>query len=248
MKTAAHPCTVQLWKDPVQASIPQLRQAEMGAVYYGQRRSGDFYDFVRCNPDRVLFGLFDVAGGLEQARPIMLAMQKKLRKLSAELLAEQSSNEMEAMTVLCVRLNREIMRVAGRVHTCSAFIACYNEHLHTLAYINAGHTPGLLRDANHVRELPATTLPLGLFSHSVPEPALIALRPGNMLLLLSKGIVEARRRSEEFGLDGAKQYIHELGFQTAHETCFGLLARVQQFMGTAPTHNDVTVVSLVRSN
>lgn len=219
----------------------------MGAVYYGQRRSGDFYDFVRCNPDRVLFGLFDVAGGLEQARPIMLAMQKKFRKLSAELLAEQSSNEMEAMTGVCVRLNREIMRIAGGVHPCSAFIGCYNEHLHTLAYINAGHTPGLLRDAGQVRELPATALPFGLFSHSVPEPALIALRPGNMLLLLSKGIVEARRRSEEFGLDAAKQYVHELGFQTAHETCFGLLARVQQFMGTAPTHNDVTVVSLVRS-
>jgi hypothetical protein len=42
--------------------------------------------------------------------------------------------------------------------------------------------------------------------------------------------------------------LQELGFQTAHETCVGLLARVQQFMGTAPTHNDVTAVSLVRSN
>jgi len=27
----------------------------------------------------------------------------------------------------------------------------------------------------------------------------------------------------------------------------GLLARVQQFMGTAPTHNDVTAMALVRS-
>ena len=248
MKTAAHPGAVQASKDPVQASIPQLREAELGAVYYGQRRSGDFYDFIRCSPDRVLFGLFDVAGGLEQARPIMLAMQKELRKLSAELLTEQSSNEMEAMTGICIHLNREIMRVAGGIHPCAAFIACYNEHLQTMAYVNAGHTPGLLRDDSRVNELPATALPLGLFSHSVPEPALIALGTGNVLLLLSRGIVEARKRSEEFGLDGAKQYMYELGFQTAHETCFGLLARVQQFMGTAPTHNDVTVVSLVRSS
>ena len=81
------------WKDPAHASIPQIRQGELGAVYYGQRQSGDFYDFIRCSPERVLFGLFDVAGDLEQARPIMVAMQKKLRKLSAELLSDNSINE-----------------------------------------------------------------------------------------------------------------------------------------------------------
>src|SRR6476620_12717346 len=94
---APHHSEILPWKDPVHANIPQIRQGAMGAVYYGQRRSGDFYDFVRCSPEHVLFGLFDVAGGLEQARPIMVAMQKKLRKLAAELLADHTSNEMEAM-------------------------------------------------------------------------------------------------------------------------------------------------------
>jgi len=48
-------------------------------------------------------------------------------------------------------------------------------------------------------------------------------------------------------LEGVKQYLKDLGFQSAHETCVGILSRVQQFMGTAPTHNDVTAVSLVCS-
>jgi serine phosphatase RsbU (regulator of sigma subunit) len=248
MKSAAQPSEIMPWKDPIQASIPQIREGALGAVYYGQRRSGDFYDFVRCSPERVLFGLFDVAGGLEQARPIMVAMQKKLRKLSAELLADHSSNEMEAMAEMWIRLNREVMRVAGGVHQCAAFVGCYNEHLQTVSYVNAGHTPGLLRDEKQVGEMPATALPLGLFSHAVPEASMVALGNGHLILLLSKGIVEARRRRDEFGLDRAKEYLQELGFQTAHETCVGLLARVQQFMGTAPTHNDVTAVSLVRSN
>jgi len=59
------------WKDPLQANIPQIRDGYLGAVYYGQRRSGDFYDFVRPTPDRVLFGLFDVAGDLKQTRDIV---------------------------------------------------------------------------------------------------------------------------------------------------------------------------------
>ena len=244
MTKASKASAARLWEDPVHAEIPQLRDGEFGAVYYGQRRSGDFFDFIRCGPERVLFGLFDVAGKLEQARPIMVSTQNKLRQLSAELLSDDTGNEMEALAELWISLNREVIRVGG-VHQCSAFIGCYNEHLKTVSYVNAGHTPGLVHDGNQVAELGATALPLGLFSHAVPEPGMVALNGGHSMLLVSRGIVEARRRSEEFGLDGAKKYLLDLGFQTAHETCLGLLARVQQFMGTAPTHNDVTAVSLV---
>jgi serine phosphatase RsbU (regulator of sigma subunit) len=99
-----------------------------------------------------------------------------------------------------------------------------------------------------VSELSATALPLGLFSHAVPESAIVALGPGDVVLVISKGIVEARRRGEEFGLERAKEYLREVGFQTARETCVGLLARVRQFMHTAPTHNDVTALSLVRTS
>ena len=247
MKKVTHATAILPWKDPVHSEIPRIREGELGAVYYGQRRSGDFFDFVRCGPDRVLLGLFDVAGKLEQARPVMVAMQEKLRLLASELLEDHSTNEMEAMAELWISLNREVIHTAGRVHQCSAFIGCYNEHLKTISYVNAGHTPGLVKDGQHIVELAATALPLGLFSHAVPEPGMVALGPRHSMLLVSRGVVEAGRRGDEFGLEGAKQYLQELGFQSAHEICVGILSRVQQFMGTAPTHNDVTAVSLVCS-
>jgi sigma-B regulation protein RsbU (phosphoserine phosphatase) len=247
MKISAHPPDMLPWKDPVQAPIPQIQDGDLGAVYYGQRRCGDFYDFVRCSPERLLFGLFDVAGGLEQARPVMVAMQKKLRHLATKLLADHAGNEMEAMVELWIGLNREVMKVGGGVHPCAAFIGCYNEHPKTVSYVNAGHTPGLLRGQDQVSEIGATALPLGLFSHAVPDAGMVVLQPGQAFLLLSRGIVEARRRGEEFGLERAKQYLQEIGFASAHETCVGLLARVRHFLGTAPTHNDVTALSLVRS-
>jgi serine phosphatase RsbU (regulator of sigma subunit) len=214
-------------------------------VYYGQRRSGDFFDFLRCGQERVLFGLFDVAGDLERARPVMFAIQKTLRSVAPELLDDHTTNEMEAMAELWIRLNRDVLHTAGRVHQCAAFIGCYNEHLKTVSYVNAGHTPGLVNDGKQMAELVATALPLGLFSHAVPEPGMVALGPRHTMLLVSRGIVEARRRGDEFGLDGARQYLSDVGFRSAHETCVGILSRVHQFMGTAPTHNDVTAVSLV---
>jgi serine phosphatase RsbU (regulator of sigma subunit) len=236
------------WKDPLQASIPQIRDGFMAAVYYGQRCSGDFYDFLRVSPERVLFGLFDVAGDLQQTRGIVVAIQEKFRSLGASLLGPDVSNEAEGILELWLELNRALMHAASGVHSCPAFIACYNEGLRTLCYVNSGHTPGLVRDPNQVLELKATALPLGLFSHSVPDSSVVALEPGNTLLLVSKGIVEARKRHDEYGIERAKEYLQKTAFETAHETCVGILADVQQFMGTAPTHNDVTALSVVRSS
>jgi phosphoserine phosphatase RsbU/P len=233
--------------DPLQPEIPNVRDGYLAAVYYGQRRSGDLYDFVRVSATRVLLGLFDVAGDLEQTRPILVPLQQKFRTLGALILQTDGSNEAEAMLELWVELNRTVMQAAGGVHPCPAFIGCYNEELKTLTYVNAGHTPGLLRSGREVTQLQATALPLGLFSHSVPDSSLITLQPANTFLLLSKGVVEAKRHGQEYGLERATQYLNDIGFETAHETCVGILDRVRQFMGTAPTHNDVTALSFVRS-
>jgi len=235
------------WRDPLQAKIPAIRDGYMGAVYYGQRRSGDFYDFLRSSPQRVLFGLFDVAGDLQQTRPIVVTLQQNFRDLGSRLLAVQDANESEAILELWIEMNRALMKAAGGVHSCPAFLGCYNDDLGTMCYVNSGHTPGLLREGQEVRELDATALPLGLFSHSVPECSVVAMGPGHAFLLVSKGIVEARHRGEEYGLDRVREYLRESRFESAHETCVGVLSRVQQFMRTAPTHNDVTALALVRS-
>src|SRR5690349_18595568 len=115
------------WKDPLQASIPQIRDGFMAAVYYGQRCSGDFYDFLRVGPGRVLFGLFDVAGDLERTRGIVVAIQQKFRSTGSSLLTSSDTNESESILELWLELNRALMKAAGGVHSCPAFIACYNE-------------------------------------------------------------------------------------------------------------------------
>jgi serine phosphatase RsbU (regulator of sigma subunit) len=235
------------WRDPLQAKIPSIHDGHVGAVYYGQRRCGDFYDFVRSAPNRVLFGLFDVAGKIEQTRPVVVALQEEFQQSGSRLLSPPSANESEAMLELWIEMNRAVMKAAGGVHSCPAFLGCYNEDLGTLCYVNAGHTPGIVRDRAETGELKATALPLGLFSHSVPECSVIVMDRGNAFLVVSKGIVEARHRGEEYGIERVKEYLQQSQFETAHETCVGILSRVQQFMGTAPTHNDVTALSVVRS-
>jgi len=234
--------------EPVQAAVPELRQAELAAAYYGERQGGDHYDFVRVSPSRVLFGLLDVAGRTEENGAVVAAAQHTFRTRSMELFTTADVNEADAMAELCLDLNRAIMAAEGGIRSCPAFAGCYNEDLGTICYFNAGHPPGLLRDQSSVTELKATGLPMGLFSHATCDASLVALSPGAALLLVSRGVLEGKRKREEFGIDRVKDGLQQAIGETAKELCVTMIEGVQQFMQKAPIHNDVTALALVRTS
>ncbi len=233
-------------QEPVQSEVPELRQAQLAAASFGERQGGDLHDFIRVSRNRVLFGLLDVAGRREDNQAVVSAAQQAFRSRAAELFAEDEINEADAMAELCLELNRTIMATEGGVRSCPAFAGCYNEDLGTVCYFNAGHTPGLLRDAMGISELRATGLPLGLFSHATCDAPLVGLPPGGALLLVSRGLLEGRRRREEFGLERVKSSLRQAANETARELCAATIEDVQQFMRRPPLHNDVTALALVR--
>jgi serine phosphatase RsbU (regulator of sigma subunit) len=65
-------------------------------------------------------------------------------------------------------------------------------------------------------------------------------------LLVSKGLLEGKRRREEFGLDRVKTGLQQASKETAKELCATVIDGVQQFMRKPPIHNDVTALALVR--
>jgi serine phosphatase RsbU (regulator of sigma subunit) len=235
-------------RDPVHSDVPELHGAELASVYYGRRMAGDFYDFFRVSPSRILFGLLDVAGGLADTRAIVSAAQHTFRTVGAELFAHKDINETDAMMELCLQLNQAILKTAEGVRSCPAFAGCYDENLGVVCYFNAGHTPGLTRDHNGISELPATGLPLGLFSHMISNASMVALEPGAVLLLASRGIVEGKHKSEEYGLQRVREVLQQSNAASPKELCTSVLDQVQRFMGAAPTHNDVTALALTRNS
>jgi len=234
--------------DTVEAEVPQLRDAELAAVYYGQRIGGDLCDFLRVSPQRVLFGLLDVAGRVEENHEIVSAAKAMFRSAGAEYLAQEDINETDAMIEISLQLNRTILKAADGVRSCPAFAGCYNEELGTVCYFNAGHTAGLAMGSSGVTELHATGLPLGLFSHSPSDAGVVALEPGAVLLLVSRGVVEGKHKSEEFGLGRVKEGFEQRRSESAKEICLSMLDDVKQFSGNARMRNDLTALALVRTN
>jgi serine phosphatase RsbU (regulator of sigma subunit) len=238
--------------EPVLSEFPVIDGAEIAAVTYGARVAGDFYDSLRVSSERILFGLLDVAGRRENNQPVLTAAQEIFRRLASDLFGKEDLNESEAMTELCLRLNRGIMEVAGGVRSCPAFIGCYHERFGTLCYTNAGHSPGLLRDHTGIAELGATGLPLGLFSHATCDAPTVGLEKGAALLLVSRGVVEGKCKDNtkedlEFGLEGVKNQMRDTPPGTPRELSASILNAVGEFTCAPLIVDDMTALALIRS-
>jgi sigma-B regulation protein RsbU (phosphoserine phosphatase) len=237
---AAKPASI----DPIPYRVPKLRDAEIAAVYYNLRRAGDFHEFVRVGKSGMLFALLDMAGRRAHTREILRAAQKTCREIAAHRFAGDDLNQTIAMTEPCYAMNRTILN--GGIRACPGFLGCYNEDLGTICYVNAGHTPALVRDGEEITYLESTGLPLGFFAHVPQSASTCALPPGGALLLVSRGIVEAEYHGEEFGLDGAAQSFLHASRLGADDLCLAILGAAENFMQVPPTHNDLTALALVR--
>jgi len=236
--------------EPDPTVFPKIEGANIAGVFVGKRMAGDFYDSIRVSPERVLFGLLDVAGRRGDNRDLLRIAQEIFRSSGPELFSGEDINESEVMTELSIRLNRGLIESSQGVHSCPAFIGCYHEKFGTLCYTNAGHTPGLLRDDSSVSELPPTGLPLGLFSHATLDAPTVALEKNAALLLVSRGVVECSARGgesgPEFGLDRVKQLLIADHESAARALCTSILNAADEFACRTPLSDDRTALALVR--
>src|SRR5579864_6967657 len=235
--------------EPVPTPFPKMGGAEIAADFLGKRVAGDLYDSVRVSPERTLFGLLDVAGRREGNLDIIAAAQQTFRNFGTELFSPPDINESEAMTELSLRINRGLIETSHGVHPCPAFIGCYHEKFGTLCYTNAGHTPGLLRDASGITALGSTGLPLGLFSHATTDAPTIGFEKDAALLLISRGVIECESRdkdcTEEFGLERVKQLFRAAPASGAETLCAFILSSVAKFDGKSLAKDDRTALALV---
>jgi hypothetical protein len=136
--------------DPLHSHIPALRNAEIAAIYHGQRMAGEFLRVpAGCSVTRALRPV-RYRRRREETRQVLIAAQTMLRTLAVQLFRAKHVNEADAMIELSQQINRTILQFEGGVRSCPAFIGCFNEDLGTICYANAGHTPALLRDTTGI--------------------------------------------------------------------------------------------------
>ncbi len=242
---------------PIPAKLPPLDGLDLCARYYADRSGGDFFDAITVH-SRLIFLLTDIAGPKSEAHEIATGMQTVFRETAGNLFAELSANESEAIAALAHEVNRGLLEAAGGVRLAPAFLACFNLALGIMTYCNAGQIPAVFRDAEGTHLLEQGGVPLGLFTHVTYEPGLLAFRPGDTLLLATKGVVQTRRGSSEFGVEHMEQIVANSNGDSAAQICDTVLRQAHEFgehplahlikllPGKRQEQDDLTAVALVR--
>ncbi len=208
--------------------------------------AGDYYDVILrpgANPgeDRILFAVADVAGKSIPAAMLMATFQASLRTLSS-------------MPTPLDQLARELNRYAcsnsqeGRRFT-TAFLAELDPATGAIAYVNAGHNVPMLRRKSGVIERPEVGgIPIGVLPESAYEVGRTRLDAGDWLVIFTDGMVEAvNAAGEEYDEPRLVRMIDRGAGSAPAELLRSLMADLDQFVGNAPQHDDMTCLLLKRS-
>src|SRR5207247_2292156 len=212
-----------------------------GASLPAEATGGDYFDYVPIRDGSLGILIGDVSG--HGFGPALLMAQTRAY-LRAFLLSHTDVREIIAL------VNRALADDSPDGHFMTLLFARPDHAARTFQYVSAGHATGYLLDRSGAikTHLESTGMPLGV----VPEwefeaaPAL-QLEPGDLLLLLTDGVVEAHDADEQlFGPERMLEVVRSSRDRPAREVVNTLFDSVRGFSGArAPLYAVRAVVVCV---
>jgi sigma-B regulation protein RsbU (phosphoserine phosphatase) len=140
-------------------------------------------------------------------------------------------------------VNRDICRAAPIPPLASLFLGKLNPMTGVMNYCSAGHPPAfLLRAGGKLEALAEGGMLLGVLAEANYVRGQCELRVGDMLIIYSDGITESQNKDgEEFGYARLEAQLRSAQLGSADAALFSVLGAVQDFAGTRPLVDDMSV-------
>ena len=147
-------------------------------------------------------------------------------------------------------VNHDLCRMPLTMSLASLFLARLDPVSGILEYCSAGHPPSLLLRANgDLESLSEGGLLLGVTSDAIYHSAKVQLGPDDVLLVYSDGIIESlNEEGDEFGYGRLREHLRLAHTQSADAILFSVLGAVQDFAGTRPLMDDMTLAVVRRTS
>ena len=217
--------------------IPRYDRVTLaGKSWPASQVGGDYYDVVPIDSRRCALIIADVSGKGIAAAMIMAAVRGALR---TQMDSQVSLSEITAA------LNRMLVRDTPIEKFLTLFWAILDTETLELTYTNAGHNPPFVFNARTetADELSEGGPVLGLLPDLTFASSRRVLRPGDLLVMYTDGIVEAQNVAEE--MYGDERLLARFPEASACDAqgALDLIERdVNSFSAGAPQYDDATLV------
>lgn len=204
-----------------------------------QQVGGDLFDYIRLHDGRWACCVADVSGKGVSAAVYMTFTKGLLNALRLE-----RGDLLEIATILNQRLH-EVLRRRSFV---TMAVAALDPIGRTIEVLRAGHLPMLhVSGTGETRYVAPRGMGLGLAPSSLFCKNLsterIRMETGEVAVLYSDGVTEAMNaQRQEFGEDTFARAVVAARDGTAIEIRDKVLEEIGRFRGSAPVHDDITVV------
>jgi sigma-B regulation protein RsbU (phosphoserine phosphatase) len=215
---------------------------------------GDYYDVlpVETTADgsnkSFLLCVADVSGKGLPASLLMSNMQATLRALLGRV---------PSLVELASRTNELLHATTPSNKFVTAIMLEIEPATGKAKYVNAGHGDCMLLrgEQGEVERLESTGLPLGMMSSDMLEmlgkgyeEKSLELRAGDLLALYSDGVTEAYDEAEnEWGDKRLLTCLRAVEHEPVQEIVTHIFEEIDRFAGTAPQHDDITVMIFKRA-
>jgi serine phosphatase RsbU (regulator of sigma subunit) len=216
--------------------LPGFEGFEVGRAYEPGTglMAGDFYDVCSTGPSRMAALIGDVSGhGIE---PSITAFQVKYL---LRVFLRQYRDPAQALEELNVVISAQT-QLEEFVSLC---LVVFDKAAGTLRYASAGHPPAWLWHDGEVRPLRSTGPMLSLDPKASYSSREVPLDAGDLLLLYTDGLTEARAGEQLFGEDRIAAAVRRDPGMGADVLCKSLLAAARDF-ATAPLRDDVAILAI----
>jgi serine phosphatase RsbU (regulator of sigma subunit) len=208
-----------------------------GASLPAEATGGDYFDYVPIRDGGLGILIGDVSG--HGFGPALLMAQTRAY-LRAFLLSHTDVREIIAL------VNRALAEDSADGHFMTLLFARLDPAARSFRYVSAGHTTGYVLDrSGEVKtHLESTGMPLGVVPDWEFESApTLQLEPGDLLLLLTDGVVEAHDADEQlFGPQRMLDVVRGIRNRPAREIVNTLFDTVRDFCGARAQFDDMTAV------
>jgi serine phosphatase RsbU (regulator of sigma subunit) len=225
--------------------MPRFHGFEIaGTSIPSKQVGGDYFDFLDLGEGQLGIAIADVSGKGIPAALLMANLQASLHAQTFET---------EKVADVTARINDLLVKSTDSNMFVTFFYGLLDRNRSTFTSTNAGHNhPLLLRSDQTMEFLTKGGLVLGFLPDQKYDQQTTTLQPGDVLVLYTDGITEARTPDEEeagetlFGEDRLVRVIEENAILSAREIQAAILNAVSEHTKNTPQGDDITLVVIKR--